>query len=201
MVGTQAAPAQSSGMHCHRVKGPAKLDVLHTGPRHYVYRTGTAIHKSSDGRYLLHDSEESKGRFEFFQCDSPPKGFKTSSEKHVSHGQVRSEKHPDMCLTVGGVDNRPRVIYDPNLPDNQKKGDFDKKNGILSLQPCSKDPRLQWWEFSYDNIIYIGSEADQERLKVGGDYDNHVLYTYPVKNPEKAPWGTGNNVHLQFSSN
>ena len=68
MAGTQAvaSPMQASDMHCHRVQGPKKLSVLTTGLRHYEFRPGTAIHKSSDGRYLLHDGENSDDRFEFF---------------------------------------------------------------------------------------------------------------------------------------
>jgi len=190
MAATQAAaaPMQAPDMHCHRVQGPKKLSILTTGPRHYESRSGTAIHKSSDGRYLLHDGENSDDRFEFFQCDSPPKGFKASS-KNVSRGQVRSEKHPDKCLTVGGVDNRPRYIYGPEFPDHQKQGDFDTKNGVLSLQPCSEDPRLQLWELIPDSnsIFYIGSEGDMLRSKVSSTYHHRVMYSFPVMNPEKAP--------------
>ena len=190
MAATQAAaaPTQASDMHCHNVQGPKKLSILTTGPRHFESRSGVAIHKSSDGRYLLHDGENSDDRFEFFQCDSPPKGFKASS-KNVSRGQVRSEKHPDKCLTVGGVDNRPRYNYEPELPDNQEEGDFDTKNGVLSLQPCSEDPRLQLWELIPDSnsIFYIGSEGDMLRSKVSSTYHHRVMYSFPVMNPEKAP--------------
>ena len=117
----------------------------------------------------------------------------------MSRGQVRSEKHPDKCLTVGGVDNRPRYNYDPELPDNQKQGDFDTKNGVLSLQPCSEDPRLQWWELIPDSndIFYIGSEGDKRRDKVSSNFHN-VMYNFRVLNADKAPFGPRNGPYLQL---
>ncbi|WFD20225.1 hypothetical protein MCAP1_002469 [Malassezia caprae] len=164
---------------------------------YYDPGSDTGVRKSSDGRYLLHDDENTGDRFEFFQCDTPPKGYKTSSKDHL-RGQIRSEKHPDKCLTVGGVDNRPHIIYNPDLPDGRKDGGFEKKNGILSLEPCSEDPRLQWWELYYNSTHYIGSEEDTERPVVDGTYKHRVLYSYSVKNPEKAPFHTGYGAVLQF---
>ncbi|WFD24532.1 hypothetical protein MEQU1_003234 [Malassezia equina] len=168
-------------MQCHRVKGPTKLTTHFVGVRHYEYRDDVGIKETSDGRYLLHDEKNTDDRFEFYQCDAPPKGFKTSSKDEL-RGQIRSEKYPGKCLSVGGVDNRPHIIFDPDLEDGQKDGGFEKKNGILSLEPCSEDPRLQWWTF-YNNVtFYTGSEEDTERRR----------------NPELAPHHLANTPFLQF---
>ena len=44
----------------------------------------------------------------------------------------------------------------------EKHGDFDLKNGVISLEPCSKNPRKQWWDLKYDRISYIGSEKESK---------------------------------------
>ncbi|WFD19735.1 hypothetical protein MCAP1_001971 [Malassezia caprae] len=195
MAGTQAAPTKTSDMQCHRVKGPTKLTTFFLGVRNFESRTDVGILKTSAGRYLLHDDKNTDDRFEFFQCDSPPKGFNTTTNGE-SRGQIRSEKHPDKCLTVGGVDNRPHIIYNPDLPDGRKDGGFEEKNGILSLEPCSEDPRLQWWSLHNNGTSYIGSEKDTERFRVGGFDD--VLYVFSVKNPQLAPHHLGYTPFLEF---
>lgn len=193
VAGTQAAPTKSD-MHCHKVKGPSKLAVLMAGKGN-GHRNGTAISKGSDGRHLLHMQDGSDQRFEFFQCDSPPEGFKAPSK--TPRGQVRSEKHPDMCLTVGGVDNRPHYIFEHGM---QKDGDFDLKNGIISLEPCSKNPRKQWWDLKYSRISYIGSEKDSKREDVDVDYQkkHSVVSVYPVKDRTQAPFGGDYGTFLEF---
>jgi len=193
VAGAQAAPTKSD-MQCHKVKGPSKLTVLMAGKGN-GQRNGTTISKGSDGRHLLHMQDGSDQRFEFFQCDSPPEGFKAPSK--TPRGQVRSEKHPDMCLTVGGVDNRPRYIYDLG---EAEQGDFDLKNGIISLEPCSKNPRKQWWDLKYDRISYIGSEKDSKREDVAVDYHKKhpVVHNYPVKNRSSAPFGGGYGTFLEL---
>lgn len=196
LAGTQAAPTKASDMQCHRVKGPTKLTSHFVGVRHFESRNDVGIRKTSDGRCVLHDEKNTDDRFEFFQCDAPPKGFKTSSKDQV-RGQIRSEKYPDQCLTVGGVDNRPHIIYDPDLEDGQKDGSFEVKNGFLSLAPCSEDPRLQWWTLYSNNPSYIGSEEDTERYRVGGV--NDTLYIFSVKNPQLAPFHLGYTPFLEFS--
>ena len=66
----------------------------------------------------------------------------------------------------------------------EKHGDFDLKNGVISLEPCSKNPRKQWWDLKYDRISYIGSEKESKRE----DVDVNYRKKHPGRElPEEAP--------------
>ena len=82
----------------------------------------------------------------------------------------------------------------------EKHGDFDLKNGVISLEPCSKNPRKQWWDLKYDRISYIGSEKESKREDVDVNYQKKhpVVHNYPVKNRSSAPFGGGYGTFLEL---
>lgn len=163
VVGAQAAPA--SGLHCNKVAGPGKL-VVNTG-KHGSQKTYlAATTKHMDGKYrqlAKAENNETKEQFNFYVCDAPKDFYKARNDGKV--GQLRSNKHPDLCMTIGG---------------------FDYANSQLSMRPCAKsaqDKSLEMQWFRYDvsdkSIVFRGKHDDDMRQVVAFNQAGSVATMFP----------------------
>ena len=167
------AGAQAGPMSCHRATGDMELTIWNNHKIHpHAYDESVAFKEHNGERLLYRHDGETQQRFAFYQCDSPPEGYKAPSKNHP-RGQVRSVKHPHMCLNIHAIDNR------------KLNHGYDNQNGILSLRPCSQDPQLQWWQMnkweddlSRGMLSHLGRENDTPRDRItGGDSDALMMYT------------------------
>lgn len=146
------------------VRGPSRLFQIDIkGDSVVLQKTYVA----STGHAALAKRNDTKQQFSFFQC-SPPKGY-MGSKHGFKTGQVRSDKHPGLCLTVQGLDNR------------AMGSGYDKNKGHVSLSACGgNDLRRQWWSMDSEDanrLAWEGSQRDNSRAFASLSKDGEVILT------------------------
>ena len=164
VAGLHAAPATTPDLSCHVVRGPSRLFQIDIkGDSVVLQKTYVA----STGHAALAKRNDTKQQFSFFQC-SPPKGY-MGSKHGFKTGQVRSDKHPDLCLTIQGLDNR------------AMGSGYDKNKGHVSLSACGgSDLRRQWWSMDSEGanrLAWEGARRDNWRAFASLSKDGEVVLT------------------------
>ena len=175
------ATAQAK-MSCHKAGQPHSLK-YHVqgkgGSGSYNTKFSTAGKKGP--AYLRVHDGVSDEKFVFYECNSAPDGFTTTTSGHGKFGQVRSAKDPKKCLSVQGVDNRSAITG----------GKYEKKNGFLTMEDCNENsPRLQWWrknKFDESYLNYVGKKGDAVRDSAMETKDETV-YMYKFELDSNLPF-------------
>ena len=185
------ATAQAK-MSCHKASDPSSLKVFFSGKGSSEELDTKFITAGKKGpAYLRVHDGASNEKFVFYECDSAPDGFNTTSSTRGKLGQVRSAKDSKKCLSVQGVDNRSAI----------KGGKYEKKNGFLTMEDCNEDSlRLQWWmkdndESSY--LSYVGKKGDAVRDSANYGKDDTV-YMYKYEYDNSVPFGGQYRGYLQL---
>ncbi|WFD03048.1 hypothetical protein MOBT1_001737 [Malassezia obtusa] len=148
----------------------------------------SAGQKSSPKLRVHHGASDEK--FVFYECDSAPNGFNTTSSSDGKFGQVRSAKDAKKCLSVQGVDNRSAI----------KGGKYEKKNGFLTMEDCNESSlRLQWWKKDDKSnfFSYVGKKGDAVRDSADWTKDG-MVYMYKYEYDDSEPFGGAYRSHLEL---
>ncbi|WFD01333.1 hypothetical protein MYAM1_004095 [Malassezia yamatoensis] len=137
---TQAAPLTTKPIQCKAVGHPSKLVSYVPEKKHNVY-----FGSESNAKHpKLLGSKSSDEQFQFYECTPPNDQYRGAKAGRTS-GQVRSVKHPDLCLTPNDV-----IKYVPHTNDGSINSETIPrgKDGTITLEPCattdSEIMRRQW---------------------------------------------------------
>lgn len=173
VAATLAAPAGSGGLDCYKVRSNKRIQASawdeHNEKQDPKFLAFSKQHM--DGQYRqLAVADKAEQRFTFYSCKPPSKDY-FGNYRNAAEGQFRSDKHPDLCMTIKAMDNR-----------DASKG-YDYMHGHLSLQPCAKSAKdkkmeRQWFYLKNGHwLTFKGKENDNMRDLVKFDKD-HVASLY-----------------------
>lgn len=176
---------EQSSLICKKYGGPSGiLGVSDSGKdghdeQHFAFKPD----QRHDGYAMLGAVDSTTQEFQFFKCD-PPTGKYAESTPNKVYGQLRSTKHPDMCVTSGNV----------QIVTGSSGGWVDTKSyptddGTITLQPCATDHnlalRLQWFSQTRkpncpDALAFEGWKSDYEGTAIK-DNNGATLFYHPFK--------------------
>ena len=181
----QAAPLSNKSIQCKAIGHSSKLVSYVPEKNRNVY-----FKSESDAKHpKLLGSKSSNEPFQFYECTPPNDKYRKPKEGRTS-GQVRSVKHPGLCLTPNDV-----IKYVPHTNDGSINSETIPrgKDGTITLEPCattdSEIMRRQWFalEHSYQqkdcklqNLVQFGRNGDFVLSSLDGNSTRASFY-FPFK--------------------
>ena len=175
---TQAAPA-GSRLDCRQGRS-GKLTV-YSLPGFFSNETSQEFAAFSeqhmDGKYLQlakAPNNQTEQTFTYYKCAA-------STRENGKGGQLRSDKHPDLCMTIKAIDNKDAI------------NGYDYDHGHLSLRPCatSASDKLfeQQWFMGGDGELRSEGKKDSGSQRSLAWFDDNDLVTLFSDPTSRSPSG------------
>ncbi|WFD42899.1 hypothetical protein MPSI1_001549 [Malassezia psittaci] len=181
----QAAPLSNKPIQCKAIGHPSKLVSYVPEKSRNVYFKSEANAKNPK----LLGSDSSNEQFQFYECTPPNDKYRKPKAGRTS-GQVRSVKHPELCLTPNDV-----IKYVPHTNDGSINSETVPRgrDGTITLEACattdSEVMRRQWFalESTYlgkdcnlPNVVQFGRKGDFVLSSLDGNSTKSSFY-FPFK--------------------